>query len=182
MTTQDKPIIPLTKDIMFSLVFNNEQNICVLEEFLSVYLEIELERLRGHLTLLSRKQTNESKSVAQTEVDILLDLDGDKVIIEMNANGFYESIRKRNLIYAAKALSKEYKIGDTKLKNAHSVLQINFNTKPTKIGEKKLERLINEFELSERNNPKLKYSNLLRIDVIDMVKSKEERYNYVDER
>ena len=45
-------IIPLTFDYMFSSIFNKEENIDILEEFLSFYLEIELEEIKGNLKLL----------------------------------------------------------------------------------------------------------------------------------
>ena len=176
-------IIPLTRDFMFSAVFNNEENISILEEFLSEYLEMDLSDIRGHLKLLSREHLGEKKKDAKTEVDILLSQsNGDKIIIEMNANGFYENVKKRNLIYAAKTLAREYKEGDDELKNVHSVLQINFNTKTSKFGEYKLEKLINEFVLTELTNSKIKYSNLLKIDVIDMAKANDIGYNYVNKK
>ena len=40
---------------MFTEIFNDEDNICILEEFVSSYLNIEFKEVRGNLKLLSRK-------------------------------------------------------------------------------------------------------------------------------
>ena len=46
---------------MFTEVFNNEKNINILENLLSVYLMIPLERIKGNVTLLSRPISIEHK-------------------------------------------------------------------------------------------------------------------------
>ena len=77
-------IIPLTFDYMFTEIFNDEDNICILEEFISFYLDIPLNEVRGNLKLLSRKLKMESKIESKKEVDLLLNLNGEKINIELN--------------------------------------------------------------------------------------------------
>ena len=49
-------IIPLTDDDMFTEVFNNEENICILEEFISTYFNYPLDIIRGNLKIMPRKR------------------------------------------------------------------------------------------------------------------------------
>ena len=107
---------------------------------------------------------------------------GDKIVIEMNVNRFYDKIKIRNLIYLSKILSGEYKVGDKDLSGVHKVIQINFNTKPSKFNGMDLEKLINEFEIIEKDNLKIKYSDIVKIIVVDMEKASDKSYNYLDER
>lgn len=37
---KENELIPLNFDVMFTEIFNNPDNICILEEFISNYLEI----------------------------------------------------------------------------------------------------------------------------------------------
>ena len=57
-------IIPLTYDFMFTSIFNKEENIDILEEFVSFYLDIDLSDIKGNLKLLSRELELESKKEA----------------------------------------------------------------------------------------------------------------------
>ena len=52
---KENELIPLTFDIMFTEIFNNPDNICILEEFISNYLDIPLKEVSGNLKILSRK-------------------------------------------------------------------------------------------------------------------------------
>jgi len=54
-------IIPLTFDIMFTEIFNNEDSICILEEFISGYFNYPLESVRGNLEILSRRLLKENR-------------------------------------------------------------------------------------------------------------------------
>lgn len=42
---KENELIPLTFDIMFTEIFNNPDNICILEEFISNYLDIPLKEV-----------------------------------------------------------------------------------------------------------------------------------------
>lgn len=54
-------IIPLNMDFMFTTIFNKEENISILENFLSCYLEISLNEIKGNLKLLKRKLAVDNK-------------------------------------------------------------------------------------------------------------------------
>ena len=44
-------IIPMTYDLMFTEIFNNEKNIVLLEEFISFYMNIPIKEVTGNLKL-----------------------------------------------------------------------------------------------------------------------------------
>ena len=180
MNKDNNKIIPLTRDFMFASTFNDEENISVLEHFLSAYLTIPYDEIKGKVTLLSRHLPKEKRREASKEVDVLLKYGNEKIIIEMNAQEFREGKRDRNLVYASKVLSGEYKSGDMRFSDIGRVLQINFTTVSSYFSGLKLDRLINEFKLLEVHNPKVCYSDKIEIDVIDM--GKVGNYNYIDER
>lgn len=58
---KENELIPLTFDIMFTEIFNNPDNICILEEFISNYLEIPLKDVTGNLKILSRRLGKENR-------------------------------------------------------------------------------------------------------------------------
>ena len=178
----DKKIIPLTRDFMFSEVFNNPDNVCILESFLASYLDIPIGDIKGNVKILSRRLPNQSKREARKEVDVLLKLKDKKIIIEMNTSEFSRRKRDRNLIYASKVLSQEYKKGDNKLENVLNVHQINFATETPRLEKRKLKYLINEYELRGKYDPEELFSKKLKIDIIDMEKSNNPCYTYIDKR
>ena len=65
-------IIPLKYDFMFSQIFNNPDNIEIVEGFISSYFDIPLEKVHNKIELKSRKLNIENKKEASNEVDVLL--------------------------------------------------------------------------------------------------------------
>ena len=82
-TIRKGEIIPLTFDIMFTEIFNNEDNICILEEFIAGYFNYSLDDVRGNLEILSRRLPRENRIDSRKEVDLLLNLNGKKINIEI---------------------------------------------------------------------------------------------------
>ena len=54
-------IIPLTFDPIFTNIFNNEENICILEDFISIYFDIPINEVIVNLKILSRKLNKNNK-------------------------------------------------------------------------------------------------------------------------
>ena len=71
-------IIPLNFDMAFTTIFNKEKNISILEHFLSCYLELSYESIKGNLKLLNRNLIKSHKKEAKKEIDLLLDYKGKK--------------------------------------------------------------------------------------------------------
>jgi len=179
----NKPIIRLTRDFFFATIFNKEENLCILEHFIAAYLSKNVKDIHGNIELLRRDLPKDVKQDAQKEVDVIVNLNNKKICIEMNAYGFQSGIRNRNLLFASKVLSREYKRSDKNFKNINKVLQINLTTVSSTLEySQKMNYLINEFQLRESRNLKTVYSDILQIDIVDMIKVNKVCYNYVDER
>ena len=78
-----KKFIPLYFDVVFTGIFNDENNIDILENFISVYFNIPLQKVKGHIEIKSRYIESKAKTEKKKQVDIILDLDGEKINIEL---------------------------------------------------------------------------------------------------
>lgn len=150
-------LIPLNCDFMFCDVFNNPDNIIILENFLSLYLEIPLNKIKGHLKIKSRNLKLESKKAANKQVDLILDYDDNIINIEMNTT-FNSGIKDRNVVYICNIHGGQMEYGDNNYNNIHSTLQINF-------ANLKGNNIIESYYLTDKNTGKI-LSEKLKIDVI----------------
>ena len=157
-------IIPLTFDPIFTSIFNNEENICILEDFISIYFDIPINEVIGNLKILSRKLNKNNKLEASKEVDLLLSLSGVKINIELS-NRCTIGVRERNLVYICGQHSKQLKVGDKNYQNIKDSIQIcinNFNCNE--------QDAIESYYLMNKRG-KI-YSKKLRIDLVDLEKIK----------
>ena len=124
-------IIPLSNNTMFIQVFYYHNGIERIERFISDYLGISYNKIHNHITLLPRDDEHDKKITSDMQLDLVLDLDGDKINIELN-NSNYKGLRERNLSYMTLLNGHQYKkIKSTKSKekyqNIKGTLQINLN-------------------------------------------------------
>ena len=159
-TLKPGEIIPLTFDYVFTAIFNNPNNIDIIESFLSCYFEIPIEELKGKVTIIPRELELESKLVKNKQVDLLLDLKGEKINIELS-NQPTIGIINRNIVYACNIHSRQLKYGDNHYANIEKTIQINLNNKHTNDTLKETYFFRNEKGkiLSEK----------FQIDMVDMV-------------
>ena len=160
-------IIPLTFDAMFTEVFNNEENICILEEFIAFYLELPLKKVRDNLKLLSRNLKRENLKESRKEVDLLLDLNDKKINIELS-NGWNEEVRDRNVVFLSNVHGTQLKRGFKSYKEIEETIQINLNN----FNEQK--ELVTTYYL--KNEEGEIFSKKLRIDSINLEKGKKMIY------
>ena len=106
---KENELIPLTFDIMFTEIFNNPDNICILEEFISNYLDIPLKEVTGNLKILSRRLKKEVRYDSRKEVDLLLNYKGKKINIEMS-NNKSDGVINRNVVYLCKIHGNQLKV------------------------------------------------------------------------
>ena len=169
-----KQIVPISFDPVFTGIFNDENNIDIVENFLSVYLNIPLEKIKGHVSIKSRKIESKPKKERKKDVDLVLDIDGKKLNIEMN-NKFQTPIADRNVVFICRIHGGQLKVGDNKYTNIKESLQINLNSEK-----------INDDSLVEsycfRNEKGKILSKKIRIDVVDIEKAKEFKYNKSEEK
>lgn len=106
---EEGEIVPLTFDYVFTNIFNNPDNIIILENFLACYLEVAVNKLRGHVEILSRNLIIEHKKEANKQIDLLVDIEGEKINIELQ-NETSKGIMNRNLVFACKVHAGQLKI------------------------------------------------------------------------
>ena len=169
----NKTIIPLTFDRAFICVFNKEKNISILEHFISTYLKLPLEKVKGHLKLLSRDLELDHKQERQKQIDILLDLDGRKINIELNNNNT-AGILERNIVFASKIHGRQLKKSDNDYSKIEQTIQINLNNFSCNETN-----LIESYYLTNEEGKRL--SEKLRIDFVDIAKATKKRYNESEE-
>ena len=162
-------IIPLTFDIMFTEVFNNQNNICILEEFIANYLNIPLPLVEGNLKILSRRLFKENRYDSKKEVDLLLDLNGKKINIEMSNNNSMGVIN-RNVVYLCKVHGEQLKQSDYNYSHISETIQIMFNNFNSQ------KELKTTWYLKDEQGNIL--TNKIRIDIINLVKGKDMCYTY----
>lgn len=158
-------IIPLSYDFMFTSIFNKAENISILEEFVSFYLDIDIEEIKGNLKLLSRELELENRRQARRTIDLLLAYKGKKINIELS-NYMSRAVIERNIVYACSVHARQLKYGDIHYKGIEQTIQINL------LGYRRNKDKVRErYTISNENGEML--SDRLIIDIIDMVKGNE---------
>ncbi len=125
-TLEKGMIIPMTFDYVFTGILNNEKNIRILEEFLSGYLDIELESIRGKVKLSPRELDIKNKKQKNVQIDLLVDIKGEKINIELS-NQSSRGVKERNIVYACNIHSGQLKYGDTNYTRIAKTIQIQLN-------------------------------------------------------
>ena len=154
---------------MFTEVFNNQNNICILEEFIANYLNIPLPLVEGNLKILSRRLFKENRYDSKKEVDLLLDLNGKKINIEMSNNNSMGVIN-RNIVYLCKVHGEQLKQSDYNYSHISETIQIMFNNFNSQ------KELKTTWYLRDEQGNIL--TNKIRIDIINLVKGKDMCYTY----
>ena len=163
-TLKEGELIPLTFDIMFTEIFNNPDNICILEEFISNYLDIPLIDVTGNLEILSRRLPKEDRNESRKEVDLLLNYQGKKINIEMS-NSASDGVINRNVVYLCKIHGRQLKTNDINYSRINDTIQIMFNNFDTDNDLKTTWYL--------RDDAGNILTSKLRIDIINLVKGKD---------
>ena len=168
LQTKEGEIIPLNFDYVFTSIFNNEKNINIIENFLSVYLEIPIEKIKEKVKLQSRELPLENKKIRRKQVDLIIEIEGEKINIELS-NQMNQGIIERNIVYLCSIHARELKYGDNKYQNIKKTLQINLNN--FKCNKEKIKE---SYYIQNEEGEKL--SEKIQIDVIDMEKARERCY------
>ena len=142
----------------------NDNNMKLIENFLSCYFNISLKRIRGNVTIKNRNLTLENKKSRYKQVDLILDLSGKKINIELN-NDFSKGIRDRNVTYICNVHGGQLKLNDNDYKNIKDSIQINLNNYDSS------EELKEEYYFCNKKG-KI-YTKKIRIDTINLKKGRE---------
>lgn len=164
----DKQIIPITFDYVFTNLFGTEESIRILERFLASYLKVSMQTIKGKVKILPRELPLENKRTASKQVDILLELEGRKINLELN-NNCNEGIIERNLVYASNIHGRNMEYGKKSYNEIRSTLQINLNNRRMN------EELVDECYIRTKTG-KIR-GRKLRIDYLDLEKGREMCYS-----
>ncbi len=169
---EEGEIVPLTFDYVFTNIFNNPDNIIILENFLACYLEVAVNKLRGNIEILSRNLIIKHKKEANKQIDLLVDIEGEKINIELQ-NQMSEGIINRNVVFACKVHAGQLKLREKDEEkgskyNYHRIkktLQINL------MRGKEKQQIKERYYLTNEEGEVL--TKKLEIDVINMEKAEE---------
>ena len=166
---KEKEIIPLTFDYVFTNIFNNPKNIDIVESFLAAYFNEKLENIKGKVKINNRDLIRNSKKDSRKQVDLVLDLKGEKINIELN-NDLSKGKENRNIVYASKIHGNQLKEGERDYNNILKTLQINLNNFSSN-----KEKLRETYYLRNEENKIL--TKKFQIDYVDLEKANENIYN-----
>ena len=154
-------IIPLNFDFLFTSIFNNPDNMIIIENFLAIYFDLPVSTIRGKVSIKSRDLLPSAKIDADKQVDLLLDYEGEKINIELS-NYNSPGLVDRNIVYLASVHSHQMEYGVNNYAKIGKSLQIIFNNFACNHGELK-----RTYYLKNEDGEVL--SEKLQVDIIDIV-------------
>ena len=105
MENKKNEILQVRSDILFSNLFN-EKDIKAVEWVASQILECDVKELKGKVSVKNVRLTRTNKKERTKYVDLIVEYEKQKIVIELNNN--YEGIYTRNLNYAFNTLLNFY--------------------------------------------------------------------------
>ncbi len=166
-------IVPLSFDYVFAAIFNNPDNIDLIEYFLSDYLKIPYNKIKGNVTIQPRNLKLEHKKDKNIQVDLVIRFGQEKINIELSNRGS-EYITERNLVSACSIHGRQLKYGDNNYTHIERTLQIQLNN--FRCNDKNIKE---SYFLTNEKGEIL--SKKFQIDIIDMVLGSKLWYTSKDE-
>ena len=157
---QEQKIIALKYDFMFCQIFNNEENISILEEFIADYFNYNLEDVKGNIKIVSRKLKRISKKEPSKEVDLLLKYKNQLRNIEISTS-WSEGVRDRNVLFLSKIHGEQEYNGYEEIKQTIQINLLAFNYR------NKLKSSYYMADTSDKNNIHI-ITKKLKMDIISM--------------
>ena len=123
-------LLPVKSDTLFHDLFN-EHDITTLEWVVSKILDCKYEEIKWKVKVNNIRLTRVNKKERNKYVDLIVEYQDEKIIIELNNN--FGGIYTRNILYATNVLLNNYKIQDFKdlddnyYKKVIRVLLVNLN-------------------------------------------------------
>ena len=159
-------------DRAFKKIFGNNDAIQRVEFFLSEYLSIPLEDIKGMVTILESEKRLYTKDSKRQAVDVIADVnlndERKRVNIELN---LFENNTIRNITYVCNLLSSSIKNKESYAKMPKA-LQINFNNYEV---DKDNQRIVQRYFFKNEENHIL--TDLVEIDQISLAKCRKAWYD-----
>ena len=177
---KEEVFIPLTYDRLFVSIFGNEECIDILEVLLEDIFDYPRGYLKGKVALKHRDLPTINKNQAKKQVDIVVEVDGDYINLELN-NNYNKGIEKRNLVYLSAIHGRQLK----KINKSSSYNSYNNIGNSTQINLNKghnLRYTIEPYSLVNIKNIDniIKEINNIRILMIDLLKGKKYNISRID--
>ena len=125
---EEGAIIPLCNDKLFKKVFANKNNLKPLEELLSIYLPMDINDLRGNVSLTSNEPAVEQKKSKKRVLDVIAEIrmpNHKRSVINIEVN-LKSSTVIRNVGYETKIYSNEIEEGED-YEDIPQVIQLCFD-------------------------------------------------------
>ena len=120
----DDKIISMLFDPIYRSMIGSDEGMPLVELLVSVVTDTKLSEIKGKVKHLSKELLKRHYKDMDSHVDVLLDYNNNKIIVEMNSK---KIMIDRNYIYLFKVASGTLKVGDTTYKNIRKTVLINFN-------------------------------------------------------
>jgi len=168
-------IVPLKYDFHFVRVFGNEDNIDIIEYFISDFYNIPLEEVVGNIQILSRDLKQESKREKSKQVDLLLKLGDKKINIEISSS-VSKGRKERDLVFLSRIHGGQLEYRQN-YKDIGTSWQLRLNDTSCNNG-----KLVKTYFLTSQDEDRDIYSEKFRIDNVDLEVARKIGYNDDNEK
>ena len=167
----DDKIISMLFDPIYRSMIGSNEGMPLVELLVSVVTDTKLSEIKGKVKHLSKELLKRHYKDMDSHVDVLLDYNNNKIIVEMNSK---KIMIDRNYIYLFKVASGTLKVGDTTYKNIRKTVLINFNNT-----DKSQKNFIDIGFIKNQDNEIM--TEIIKVINICIAKVDDKSYNYRNE-
>lgn len=167
----DDKIISMLFDPIYWSMIGSDEGMPLVELLVSVVTDTKLSEIKGKVKHLSKELLKRHYKDMDSHVDVLLDYNHNKIIVEMNSK---KIMIDRNYIYLFKVASGTLKVGDTTYKNIRKTVLINFNNT-----DKSQKNFIDIGFIKNQDNEIM--TEIIKVINICIAKVDDKNYNYRNE-
>ncbi len=164
-------IISMLFDPIYRSMISSDEGMPLVELLVSVVIDKSLSEVKGKVKHLSKELLKKHYKDMDSHVDVLLDYNGNKIIVEMNSK---KVMIDRNYIYLFKVASGSLKVGDTTYKNIKATVLINFNN------TNKMQKNFIDIGYIKNQDDEI-MTEIIKVFNINIAKGLDKRYNYNNE-
>ena len=168
---KDDRIISMLFDPIYRSMLGCDEGMPLVELIVSVVMDKSLKEVKGKVRHLSKELLKKHYKDMDSHVDVLLDYNGNKIIVEMNSK---KIMIDRNYIYMFKVASGALKAGDTTYSNIKTTVLINFNN------TNKLQKNFIDICYLKNQDEEI-VTEIVKVFNINIAKGLNKRYNYLNE-
>ena len=162
----DDKIISMLFDPIYRSMIGSDEGMPLV-----VVTDTKLSEIKGKVKHLSKELLKRHYKDMDSHVDVLLDYNNNKIIVEMNSK---KIMIDRNYIYLFKVASGTLKVGDTTYKNIRKTVLINFNNT-----DKSQKNFIDIGFIKNQDNEII--TEIIKVINICIAKVDDKSYNYRNE-